>query len=150
MGRAICVACDGDGELAVDAEPRFTTSAAANVRIVRLFEASRFTLRMARRYLLEGGASDRRFIACLVQVRAYRMSIRYQRSLVRPKLGELAWCINCRGTGLARIECEGCGRDVSLATVNRDALDNVDVLVHEGCDTGHRFFDVVLDERRSA
>lgn len=52
-----------------------------------------------------------------------------------------AWCVACRGTGLADNECAGCGKPASLSTLDRVPLDCIGIAVHVDCDTGHRFFD---------
>lgn len=55
--------------------------------------------------------------------------------------GRLAWCIACRGTGLADHICKGCGDPTALDTLDHAPLDCVGIVVHADCDTGHAFFD---------
>lgn len=57
------------------------------------------------------------------------------------RAGEYAWCIACRGTGLANNECQGCGHATAHDTLDHAPLDCVGVVVHATCDTGHAFFD---------
>lgn len=53
----------------------------------------------------------------------------------------LAWCLKCRGTGLADNECAGCGEPTTLSTLDHAPLDCIGVVVHASCDTGSSFFD---------
>ena len=55
--------------------------------------------------------------------------------------GNLAWCIACRGSGLADNACDGCGHEVTLDTKRQDTWTEAHILVHIGCDTGARWFD---------
>lgn len=83
--------------------------------------------------------ADPRHIACMAEVRRCRASIREFHNPPRPTA--IAWCIACRGSRLADNECDGCGAPVDMGTLNEDALECVGILVHNGCDTGHVFFE---------
>lgn len=144
--RPECPACDGGAELAHTGEPYHVHSAQQEQRIRGLNEAIAQALRMAAVYTLEDDhiidGADQRVTACLEQVAAYRLSIAAIRAGMRLQPGEvLARCVACRGLALADIECEGCGHPVDLDSLDSEVLDDVDVLVHRGCESGHGYFD---------
>jgi hypothetical protein len=137
-----CRTCCGDGEILICLGSEFREHQALRIRA--LYGACRRTMRLVRLYRAEDGCmwrGDPRIIACLEQIEAYRKSIRWIRSERPLKLGELAWCVACRGTGLADNACDGCGQPIDMTTLDYVALENVGVLVHDTCDTGHAFFD---------
>lgn len=135
---ALCLQCGGEGELSLERHLQNAT------RVRALYLAAWRALNLVHHYRAEccarGDAwrADPRIVACLEQVRAYRVSICSLRTV---RLGEHAWCIACRGTGLHDNTCEGCGAPVDLSTLDDRALDCVDIVVHAGCDTGHRYFE---------
>lgn len=158
--REECRVCLGDGELMISGE----TGAEQVARRRRLRQQIRGlyatcwrALHLARHYTEEVGAvADLRVEGILDAVYLHRATIAFLREGLaavgrRPEAYErLAWCIACRGTGLADIECQGCGAPVAADTVNERALVHADVLVHPTCDTGHAWFDDHPAQRRAS
>lgn len=157
MSRLECSECGGDGEVGPTGESAVAELVVRKERIRLLYLAAWKALEIVRGYLTSpdfgspgfavttafgfGRFSDQRIRQCLNQVRSYRFLIRAIRLQRRPKQGELAWCIACRGAGFADGTCEGCGNPVTLDTVHLDALDEADILVHRGCDVDRRYSD---------
>jgi len=152
-GRAECIDCCGDCELERTGESCYAFANRIERTIARHYEAARLCLEFLRRDRADYNEApadshvytfaDVPCVQALVRrVRELRATIADLRASRRRQPYErLALCVACRGTGLAEHACEGCGEPVDLGTGDWDALEKVDILVHDTCDAlDHEYF----------